>query len=149
MGNNSRSNATRLQRPPLEWRPLAVFTGPDPVVPDNLPEHVKEKARRKAAVLVEIASAGFDHKNGVDRVKFSYKIGWEVDEKFIPTSHMPDERVTEFIIALQKASAEAKVAHNNAIKSAKGALTANLEKQLGRAVARAEAAAPQKTSAAE
>lgn len=112
---------------------MAVFLGPEPVVPDNLPEHVKVKARRYAACEVQIASAGFDHKLGVDRVKFSYRMGWEDNGQFVSTAHIPDERVAEFIEALQKAAANAKVAHSNAVKSAKGTLTSTLEKQLSKA----------------
>jgi hypothetical protein len=100
------------------------------VIPERAPDHVKEKARRYAACQVSIASAGFDHKNKVDRVKFSYKLGWFVDEYFTPTSNIPDERALEFVEALQKAISSAKVAHNNAVKKTQGKLAASIGEQM-------------------
>lgn len=124
--NNHRTNG----RPPLDWQPVGVYTGPDPVVPEKAPDHVKAKARRHAAVQVSIASAGFDHKEGIDRVKFSYRLGWLDNENFQPASNIPDERVTEFIEALQKVAANAKIAHSNALKKAKGQLASSIGEQM-------------------
>lgn len=119
-------------RPPLEWQTVGVFTGPDPIVPEKAPEHVKAKARRYAACQVSVASAGYDHRNQTDRVKFSYKMGWfdDATQRFEPVSNMPDERITEFLVALQKASSEAKLAHANSMKKVKGQLAASIGEQL-------------------
>lgn len=125
-------NTHKMPRPSLEWQIAGVFTGPTPVVPENAPDHVKARAKRYAACQVSVASAGYDHKNQTDRIRFSYKLGWFDDEaqRFEPVSNLPDERVLEFIEALRVASSEAKVAHTNAIKKTKGQLAASIGEQM-------------------
>lgn len=126
------SNHRTQGRPPLEWQVAGVFVGPEPVVPDKAPEFVKAKARRYAACQVSVASAGFDHKNQVDRLKFSHKLGWLDPEtqRFEPITNLPDERVAEFVVALQKAAAEAKIVHANSMKKVKGQLAASISEQM-------------------
>lgn len=128
--NQHRSNHGQHSRPPLEWEVLAVYEGPEPVLDPKMPERVREKAKRIAACQVSMASAGFDHRNNIDRVKFSYKLGFMDNGRFAPTSHIPDERVAEFVAVLQKASAEAKVVHANAVKKTKGQLAAAIGEQI-------------------
>ena len=118
-------------RPGLEWEVLAVFTvDPAEPVPTDAPEHVKAKARRRAACQVSMAAAGFDHKLKIDRVEFSYRMGWDDNGTFVPLNFIPHRRGAEFLAALTKALAEAAVLHANAQKKAQGKLAASIREQV-------------------
>jgi hypothetical protein len=104
----------RVRRPPLDWEVLHTYT---------LPEG---KGPRAAACQVAVASAGYDHRNKIDVVRFSYCLGYVENDEFRAVRHIPDDRAVEFRDVFNFAMSDAKVRHANAVKAVQGKLTANV-----------------------
>lgn len=112
-------NRKPFQRPPLQWEDAGIFIDP------NTPAGKVDTARVPACKL-SIASAGYDHRKGIDRIKMSYKLGWLEKEAFRPIANIPDERAEEFIAALRAAMTEAHVAYHNGFKAVQGKLAVTM-----------------------
>ncbi len=76
----------------LKWETVVILRG-DPVdLPDYLPPRVKERwNNRLPACEINAAVVGWDAKNKVDRLKFTFRLGWLEGTEFMPVTFIPGD----------------------------------------------------------
>lgn len=86
------------------WEQIGIWAGPEQVIPEYASDALRKRLSRLAAVRVT-ATTIYDRTLRSERLKFSYCFGWydPVDDFFITTGFVPDERATEFLEAFREA----------------------------------------------